>query len=188
MSRWRFPAATTFMEKSTELLESRDSLSSTLEPLDLEVPDALETAYETGAEDLDDVEKAMESYIAAADELVSADEAVDASRSVWEKIGLQGSDVDGKLADAEASFTDGEVDAAKVGAEDVQELMADADAEGKKRAGIGAVAVVALAGVTVLGRRTLRRRKTRKAVLGAETEDSQREVPPEPEDDSEWRD
>jgi hypothetical protein len=157
MTRWEFDTAKAHMADATTLLETRDELAAHAEPLELEVPGALEHEYETAAE-LGPVEDHAEALVDATAAIADAEDAVDGSHGLLASIGLIGSGADDAVDDARAAFEQGDAAAATNAAERAEATIDDANSAGALRIAIAAgVVLVLAAGVILLVRRSRRR-------------------------------
>lgn len=108
MAGWRFDLAADQMVVAHDILEVRQRIETTVGPLGVEVPLALEEAYESEPDDLADVVDLAADTLGAAEELAEAGETVDGDRGILETVGLWFSPVDDDMAAAEAAFEAGD--------------------------------------------------------------------------------
>jgi hypothetical protein len=151
MAAWDFASALALAETASAVLGVRDQITASVEPLGVEAPEPLESAYESAsgdATDLDDVASLADETLDAAGELVSADQLADADRGVLATIGLWGRDVDAELRTAVAEFENGDPAAATEHADRVEQLLDGARGAGRLRA--AAAAAVLLIGVALV--------------------------------------
>ncbi|MEL7157234.1 MAG: hypothetical protein AAFN30_11605, partial [Actinomycetota bacterium] len=142
MMLWRFPKAETLMTESAVLLAERDAILATIAPTGAELPDTLEPSYEAIDRDRDrrQLTTALAETDAAADELRQAHDLAQADRSILQRIGLLGADVEQERAEAVAAFGSGRLAVARAEADEVDELINGANRAGGYR--VGAVVVV----------------------------------------------
>lgn len=140
------------------MLEVRDRIAEMVRPLDVELPPALEEAYETEREDLGTVGDAAQEHLEAATSVVAARAILDADRGLWTTIGLWGADPAAKVNAAVRAFQEGELQRARDSAADAEKEVAGAAGAGQTRAaGAGGAALfLILAG---FGTRALVRRR-----------------------------
>jgi hypothetical protein len=177
MERWDFEAATEAIEDAEAILEVRDEIRGTVEPLGVDDPEGLEVAYEE-ADDLGEVLDLAEEQLDAARALAEAGEAVDAGRDVFATVGLLGADPQGDLDAAAAAFSDGDADVVEERSEAVVATIDDARGAGQLRL----VAVVLILLVAFLGGRAWRRRAP--AAADPVPTDQWAPPPPQPDDAS----
>jgi hypothetical protein len=130
MTAWEFADAEEQMVEASEWLVARDALLAELEAVHLPAPKRLEQAYRAyggGAEAYDELE-AERSVVAA---YASAGEAVNAERSVIERIGLLGGpDPSAQLSLASGEFAEGDLRAAMTAIEEAERIVASAATAG----------------------------------------------------------
>jgi hypothetical protein len=154
MGDWDFGRAKRLMATSRKVLDLRSQLAKALGRLDASPPVALERAYETGKDDLRDLEETAATYLRTGRRIAEADRASDEGDGLWGSIGLLGSDPGDDVREAVSRFTEGEVRDADEAAGRAISAVADAPEEGKRRVS-GVVAAAALAGVILLAKRTV---------------------------------
>lgn len=157
MEGWDFDDAHELMLSAGQVLEVRDQLAATVRPLDLEIPTALEEAYETEREDLGPLGDSVQEHLDAARSVAAARATVDGDRGPWTTIGLWGADPAAKVDAAGSAFEDGELQEATASAAAAEDEVEDAQGAGQTRAAVagGGVVLLALAGfrARVLARR-----------------------------------
>jgi hypothetical protein len=168
LTRWDFDDAADAMDLSREILDLRDEIVETLDGTGVELPKEFETAYETADdEELDQVRKTAEDYLAAAADVAAAHEAVDADQGLFATIGLWNNDYAEDLDRADDRFQAGDSDKASVAANAVVATLDEADSVGQRRVGTAVGSLVGLLvivfGLGFLVRRRRRRRTTRAA-------------------------
>jgi hypothetical protein len=171
MTAWDFVRATERMESAHEVLDARDKLLTTIEPLQIDLPTGeIETAYEAEDTDQSEALASIDDFNATAEKLLASDAEVDAERSTLEKIGLWGKTPQVDQDAALAKFEKGDLAGVAVSTQAVTDVFADAEALGKKRAmtaGGGVLGFLALSTLTGVSWR--RRRKRRRAADQAAT-------------------
>ena len=167
MTDWAFANARGLMTLATDTIHTRDEIDRVIRPLGLHAPSKLRDDYEDRGLNLTEVKKDASADLAAAKELVKASDAVNGSRSLFEKIGLIGASDHSDLAKARRAFIAGNASDAHAAALAAQRVVADAAQAGKIRgaAVLGSILILALV-VWVL-RVWFRRRATRKAARGS---------------------
>jgi hypothetical protein len=152
MSDWRFDEATALVADAGEILGVRDRISATVAPLGVEVPAALEDAYEGAVADLDDVARQAEDTQRTADAVAAADAAADRDLGLFGTIGAIGDDPEAIVERAARAFEDGNLDVAARSAAEAIELVDGADERGERRVA-SALGALLLVGWMVLARR-----------------------------------
>ena len=155
------PSHAQVLEQRRAVRTQLDALRARTEENGLEVPKAVEDFVSDWR--FDRAEEAITEAQAALDAYADARERADASRSLWQRIGLLGKDPDGKLADARTSFNVGEFAGAQRRADEASEIIDGASQAALYRVLIALGALAALA--VVLGGSVwlLRRRRSRQA-------------------------
>ncbi|MGZ8512466.1 MAG: hypothetical protein ACXWWL_03415 [Candidatus Limnocylindria bacterium] len=154
MTAWSFDDAATQITATRAWLVERESLVALLAPAGLSAPSRLQEAYRAhggGADaqaELNAEREVAESYIATAD-------AVNAERSLVERIGLIGGpDPAQKVRLANGLFTDGDLRGSLDAIREAQQLLASAEAAGIARlASAALIAIVLLVAAGLLFRR-----------------------------------
>lgn len=159
MDDWEFDEANELIVSANQILEVRDQLMTTVRPLDLTVPPALEEEFETERADLDQVRGAVQEHLDAARSVADARATVDGDRGVWTTIGLWGADPEAKVEAAGGAFEDGDLqEATQAAAEARDDIAAAADA-GQVRVAAAGGGVLLLASAGFGTRALIRRRK-----------------------------
>ena len=159
MTQWRFDDATEAMEAAEAALERRDELRTVVEPTSAPLPEALEMLYETTDDDYDALEASLERAEEAGAEIRQSHDATVRSRSILERVGLLGTDVQGEQAQAVDAFAEGQLSAAVTEADEVDRLIDDASRQGLLRIGLTLVGLLLVVGIIAGIRRALRRRR-----------------------------
>lgn len=152
MSSWDFDAAARAMDDADIVLAGRSTLDTTLAPVGIPVPAALEDSYES-ASDLDDTTRLLASLGAVALEIVEADRAVD-DVGLLGRIGLLGASA---TADRDAALAAFDAGAAEEAGQRAAAVLAATDGAVAAGAVRVAAAVVILVGLALLLRRIRRR-------------------------------
>lgn len=151
---WSFGIALRDLDEAEANLDTYAGLRGELDRLQSQAQSAGLVLPGTLAEDLDafkfeDVRLSMSEAEDAVSAYASAEEAVDGPRSAWERFGLLGSDPDGELDDARASFESGDFGRSREHSEDAQDLIDSASSVAFRRllmvAGFFGLLVLALA-------------------------------------------
>lgn len=146
LARWDFDRADDLMVDAGDLLERRAEAVEVLGDVEgllpewageVDLPERLEAAYETAADDLEDATEEADQVVAAAKELRDSGEAVEAATSPLQRIGAIGSDHRGDLALAATEFEAGDLDGAVATADGIE-----ADVEQLSQRGLLRVVVV----------------------------------------------
>ncbi len=150
MGGWRFDEAGVEIRSASALLDRRDALVQTLQPLNLTFSDEIEIAYQEVAEpkSFSAVWNLLGDHQAAAESLVLAEAATASERSVLEQIGLWGTDLSTQYADSRLAFEQGDTSGAMDLAEGVVAGFDAAGSAGNKRVWQAAAGLV---GLIVLG-------------------------------------
>ncbi|MCA1587735.1 MAG: hypothetical protein LC744_03460, partial [Chloroflexi bacterium] len=154
MTAWSFEDASAQIVAARSWLDERQALLALLAPAGLSAPDRLHQAYRAhggGADaqaELNAQRDVAESYIATA-------EAVNAERSLVERIGLIGSpDPAQQIRVANGRFADGDLRGSLDAIREAQQLLASAEPAGVARlASAGLIAIVLLVFAAILFRR-----------------------------------
>lgn len=149
---WEFSAALDSLDRAeagldtyVSLLPRLESLRAAAEEAGLKLPSTIEAAltnfdFDAVRDQLADAETALAAYTAAA-------EKVHASRGIWTRFGLLGSNPNGALRDAAQSFANGDFETSRVQAEHARDLIDGASGVAFRRLLLvaGLLAVLALA-------------------------------------------
>ena len=142
------------LETYADMLAQLDQLKGNAERAGLVLPGALTDALNRF--DFGKVRPAIEQANDAIAAYTSARQTVGASRNVWERFGLIGSDPDGALASAANSFANGDFDLSRQHSQHASDLVNDASAVAFRRllvvAGFLSLLVLAIAIAIVVGR------------------------------------
>lgn len=158
MSAWRFGDAEAEMRVASDVLAARSRIAARAGALGLTPPTALRDAFEGGA----GLQAARSEASAELDVLAgiaSASARLRDDPSLFEAIGLLGSDPTATLNSARAAFEADRLDAATAATAEVIVMRDGAESAGKLRAGIAAGGVVVLGGGTFAAVRVRRRRR-----------------------------
>ena len=132
MSEWAFDDAASMMTAADDVLELRDQLDVLSVQLDVTYPPTFETDYESAdGSDMAEVAADLQSQIGAAELLLAAVDAEAAEDSLFERIGLIGTDLTGELTDARTALSNGDLDSSNQSAQDVIDTVDDADDVGR---------------------------------------------------------
>lgn len=158
---WDFETALTKLDDAdngldtyAEMRERLDRLKSDAEAAGLTVPDGLNDAlnrFDFGrvGPAIDQANDAIAAYTAAR-------QTVDASRNIWERFGLIGSDPEGALSNAAGSFANGDFELSRQHSQHASDLVSDASSVAFRRllvvAGFLSLLVLAIAIALVVGR------------------------------------
>ncbi len=151
MSMWAFTAAAERIEMADALLDRRDALAETVAPLDAELPDLLEGAYE--AEDdpsMAEIETAFDGAENAADQLVEANRLVTNATGLFERVGAIGADLDSNVDIAAGAFTSGDFEAVADARRDIAAGVESLARTGMIRVGVAVTVLLVLFGGLVL--------------------------------------
>lgn len=159
LGAWDFGSAQSAMATAHDLLDRRDRLLATTEPLDLRSIPLPEEQYEQASthEALDTVASQLIDLQSAADAIALAQEESTAGRSFLDRVGLIGSDVDVRIQLAREAFESGRPAEARQSAGHAVAELGGSTTAGVLRIGI----VVSLGGVVLLGPSARRRRSGR---------------------------
>lgn len=154
MRSWNFDAARTGADAARDWLASRDELLGRIAELGLAAPTRLQQAYRahgggpTAVTELEAEAAAVEAYGSGLD-------AVNAPRSLIERIGLVGGPApEARLAAANRLFADGDLSGAAKAIAEADRLIANAETTGALRlASLAAAVAIAVAAIVVLARR-----------------------------------
>ncbi len=164
MSQWVFSSAEEHMDGAEAVLDRRDDVIETLGPIDVELPDSLESGYE-GAHDsaMENVNELFDEAELAADQLRSSHDGYTAATGVFEQIGAVGHDFDAAFAIVVDEFGEGNFEAVGVGTEVFDAKVDDLARSGMIRSGVGAGVVLLLGGglIRLLMRRRRKHRSRR---------------------------
>jgi hypothetical protein len=173
MADWSFEIADSAMADATNVLDRRNTLRTDAATISLTVPEQIKPLYELATVNFDEANAAIDTTDAALKVLIDAHGRRAAATSRLQRLGLWKSDVDIRLAAADAAFSAGDAATATSGAQGVITTVDAARSLGKTRAtwigvAIGAPIVLLLA-TTLLVRR---RRKRRRASVQEDDPDS----------------
>lgn len=140
MMRWNFTEAADLMTLAEASLAERDDVADLMTPTGASLPTNLEQLYENVADEADQEElsAALDETRAAAVEVREAHDGVAADRSMFQRVGLLGVDLDAEADEAIDAFERGRLDQATTEADEV-----DAIIDGSKRVGILRLAITA---------------------------------------------
>jgi hypothetical protein len=158
---WDFEAALTALDDADAGLDTYsdmrvrlDQLQEDAEDAGLEFPDGLTDALNRF--DFTNVGPAIDRANDAIDAYLGAQRTVDASRSIWERFGLIGSDPEGALSSAAGSFANGDFDLSRQHSQHASDQVNDASSVAFRRmlvvAGFFGLLVLAIAIALVVGR------------------------------------
>ncbi|MEM8921927.1 MAG: GNAT family N-acetyltransferase [Actinomycetota bacterium] len=135
MTEWRFQRAGELMTTADGLVEERDTIVELVAPTGAALPDDLEPLFEAVDDEdaFDDVGDALAETNDAAAEVRESHDAVEAERSILQRLGLIGADVELEQDQAVAAFSAGELETAISEADEVDEIMDDAGSNGLLR-------------------------------------------------------
>lgn len=163
MADWRFDAAEGLITDATDVLATKAEVAEVAAGLDVSDDLALQGAYEAG-KDMDDLSAEANTALTAARDLREAEDAHADGAGPLGVVGLLFSSVRADLADAQASFDDGDYAAVSAASAEVESALDDAAMAGILRLG---AAIALLLAILVLRRiwRNRRDRRTREAAL-----------------------
>lgn len=162
LTHWGFDRADQQMTAAEEALDRRADLVRTVSPAGADLPSDLETLYEKSDDDFDDLDNALADTEQAADELREAHDAIEADRSILQRIGLLGTDLDRERSEAAEAFGDGRLKTAAAESNEIDELIDDATVNGAIRSATAVLALLVLAAIVwFIVRRRRRRRRGR---------------------------
>lgn len=157
MSAWQFADAEAEMGVAGEVLAAREEIEAAARELGLTPPVALQAAFEGDAGlAAAQEEAAMELEVLAG--IATATDRLDNEPSLFETIGLLGTDPEATLASARTAFERDHLDAAARDAAEVVAARMGAESAGQLRSGIAGGGLLVLAGGTIVGARIRRRR------------------------------
>lgn len=138
MMQWRFPNAQELMEGSESVLAVRDAIVEVIAPTGAELPDRLESHYEEidGDGALGELRTELAAADAAGAEVRQAHDLAAAERSLLQRIGLIGADVEAERVEAVAAFSAGELAAATREADEVDDIINGAGRNGLYRVAV----------------------------------------------------
>jgi hypothetical protein len=169
MAGWAFEQAAALTETATDVLDVRDEIADTVEPLgpawglEAEAPATLEAAFESAGDDddLSDLEATAGATLDAAHELAATGRRVASDRGVLEAIGLIGRDVDAAFTRAVTAYEEGDAATAAERAATVDRMLDGAGPAGRTRLAIAAAVAVSTLVVVALLLATRRHRRRR---------------------------
>jgi hypothetical protein len=160
MASWEFARARNGLHDAAAILDDRDAIEATASALELAVPDDLQLAFE-GHGGLDTAAEVASQELAALELMEDGTRALRDQPQLLESIGLIGVDPATALAQARASFEDGDMTTAGDAAAAAVELREGAADAGRLRVLVGGGVVLALDGAAMgLGLARRRRRAT----------------------------
>ena len=130
LAEWRFEDATEQMAAAEAVLDTRDALIETVDPVGVELPALLEERYEASDEGFVAVEAALAQATTAGRSLRTARDRVAADPSVIEQIGLIGWDQSDELDRSATAFERGQLAVATVEAREVTAVIDGAERRG----------------------------------------------------------
>jgi hypothetical protein len=149
LGAWRFASARSRITEAEEILALRDEVEAAATALDLEPDDALESAYESAADNFVEAQDIAHAEITVLDTLAATDAAVDAPSDLLSTIGLIGASPRTGFEAAGAAFEAGDLEAAEAAARGALALVTEAPRVGRER--LLAAVGVAFGGTTVIG-------------------------------------
>jgi hypothetical protein len=149
LGAWRFASARSRITEAEEILALRDEVEAAATALGLEPDDALESAYESAADNFVEAQDIAHAEITVLDTLAATDAAVDAPSDLLSTIGLVGSSPRTGFEAAGAAFEAGDLEAAAAAARGALALVTEAPRVGRER--LMAAVGVAFGGTTVIG-------------------------------------
>ena len=146
MAGWSFDRARSLIEDAKSVLEVRDEIARTIDPLGMGLPDGFEQSYEASDSSLGGVAEEARVHLHAAKEVAAADRQVRAHRSPLETVGLIGSRAERKRDEAVRAFEKGKDDSAVEAAHDATEIIDGAGRAGAQRAAAGGGVILVAGG------------------------------------------
>ena len=145
LADWKFDDATAAMGKVKDVLAARDQLGPIMKGLSFD-GSQVQTDFEAAAttDDLDAVLATIQKELDAAKTVARAVASHDSSRSMFQTIGLLGTNVDAPLTAARADLAAIKPDAAKAQAQTVIDAIDKANSQGTTRAAMAGGGLVAL--------------------------------------------
>lgn len=160
MMRWKFTEAADFMALAETALDQREGVLDVVSPTGAALPGNLEELYEnvSGTADQEELTTALADTLAAAVEVREAHDGAAADRSLFQRVGLIGVDLDAETEDATDAFERGRLGRATTEADEVDSIIADSTRVGIQRLAAATPAVLlAILGTWWLVRRLRRR-------------------------------
>ncbi len=142
MEGWGFDKATRAIDDATAVLDLRDRLRVDVDRIGLAFPAGLESSYEKARLPLEDVSNQISSWSQTATKLAHVTDHAAEERSLVERIGLWGTDVDQILDVSSAAFEAGDPELVDTGVDRVEAALDGADTVGWQRIGLVAVALL----------------------------------------------
>lgn len=158
MSAWDFEAAAARVTEARTVLESRFEAEATLALLGLNPGSALEEAYQTATETLEEAIVLADRQVKATDTVLAARHALDVERNLLMDVGLLGSDLMAEYRHALDELNQEDFVAAIAEAEEVIMLIEGAEQAGRLHIGLAAGVLAVVVTVAVLARVQRRRR------------------------------
>jgi len=162
MASWSFPTAETAMATATQILALRDQVQKGGGDLSLDKT-PIQTQFEAAKTqaDLDTLLALAKKEAAAAAKVAQAKQLNDGSHSVFQTVGLMGTDPGASIKQATEALKNAKPDDASAAAQKAIDLINGSGDQGMMRLGIMLVLILAL--VAVVGFLTMRRRRRRLA-------------------------
>jgi hypothetical protein len=158
---WNFGRAADETKVAVQTLAQRDATQRLLQPMRVDLPTSLRESFETGRTLVAAASSASD-VRAAAESLSKARGALDAGRSVWQRIGLLGAHPDGALQRGERALSRGDLAATARATAEVTTTLGGARRAGEQRAATAGAVLLALLLLVWGGRRLVRRRRKRR--------------------------
>ena len=131
MMLWRFDEADTLIDEAEAAIEQRNELQDLVGPTGARLPRKLEQLYEAADEDYDQFTLAREQVSRVGNRIREASDQAEASRSLIQRIGLIGTDVEAETNQAIVAFQEGQLGPAIIEAAEVETIL-----DGSQRAGL----------------------------------------------------
>jgi len=164
LADWTFSGATQMIPSAQDILNTRDEINSTLKPLGLSAPAALQQHYESDSElDLHSAADEAKRDLDVAHHLVDAKNAVHGSHGVIGSFGLLFGGANDKVNRAERAFENGDATQAMTLADSARKQAKDATKTGVIRLVVILVVFAGLFAMWTWGRPMVRRRLTVRA-------------------------
>lgn len=159
MSRWQFEYATRWLGQVGPIVEARDEVESDLLELGLELRPKMEDLFELATGSFDEVVVFGAELAEATDQVLEAKGLVDADRSLFEEVGLIGSEIEAEFDDTVRALDSEDFDAAEAEAAEVVAIADAAETQGLIRMGalLAVLALFGLGGWLLVRRRRLKR-------------------------------
>ena len=168
LADWRFEDATEQMAEAEAVLDTRDALIETVDPVGVELPALLEERYEASDQGFVAVEAALAQATTAGRSLRIARDRVAADHSLIEQIGLIGWDQSDELDRVATAFERGQLAVTTVEAREVTAVIDGAERRGWITVGIaGGLFLLLMIGFLLI---RLRRRRRHPLTSDADTD------------------